>query len=314
MTTIRSSTYWRVVAWGLLAGLSVWTWMLDNSSELRRTAGVLVPSARDLVYRSSGRERLTLDVYRSDDSRWRARDHPRRPAVLAIHGGSWIGGSKSEYGRQVSRLADHGYVVFAVEYRLARPGSPSWPAVLDDLREAVRWVRSHADDWQVDPARIVALGSSAGGHLAQLLGTESIDSTSGGISSRVQAVITFYGPSDLAELLASRSLKNDPLLLLVGANPPDGSHELREASPRSHVTVQTCPMLLIHGTDDAWVPPGQSRLMAERLSESGVIHRLILVEGARHGFEFQVGVPERRDLLPDLLAFLEDVWQARSQH
>ena len=98
-------------------------------------------------------------------------EQPRLPAVLAIHGGSWVGGSKSLYGPQLARLAKAGYVVFAADYRLARPGAPSWPEALDDLRAAVRWIRVHADEYHVDPERIVALGSSAGGCLALLLGS-----------------------------------------------------------------------------------------------------------------------------------------------
>ena len=99
----------------------------------------------------------------------------------------------------VVRLAQRGMVVFAIDYRLARPGSPSWPAVVDDLREAVRWVRRHSGEFGVDPGRIAVMGQSSGGHLASLLATLPDEPGPDGVSSRVQAVVSFYGPSDLPE-------------------------------------------------------------------------------------------------------------------
>jgi acetyl esterase/lipase len=234
--------------------------------------------------------------------------------VLAIHGGSWIGGSKSEYGPQVERLARHGYVVFVADYRLARPGLPSWPEVLDDLRESVRWIRLHADEYHVDPERIVAMGSSAGGHLAALLGTLPPTAEPNGVSCRVQAVVNLYGPSDLVELMAGRKLSNDPVRLLIGATLDEGLPRLRQASPMTHVTSDDAPMLLIHGSDDRWIPIEQSQRMAESLARAGVRHRLLAVPGARHGFELMVEFPEKRDLLPEILAFLENVWQVHSQN
>ena len=102
-------------------------------------------SDKDLVYRE-GHGHAKLDVYSPSALAIPGRSIAGRlPAVLAIHGGSWVGGSKSEYGPQVSRLARHGFVVFVADYRLARSGTPGWPEALDDLREAVRWIRMHAD-------------------------------------------------------------------------------------------------------------------------------------------------------------------------
>ena len=125
-----------------------------------------------------------------------------RPAVLVIHGGSWLGGSaaawRTDPSDMVVRLAQQGLVVFALDYRLARPDEPSWPAIVGDLREAVRWVRRHGDEFGVDPGRIVVLGISAGAHLAALLGVQSEERGTDSVSSRVQAVVSFYGPSDLA--------------------------------------------------------------------------------------------------------------------
>ena len=232
----------------------------------------------------------------------------RRPGVLVIHGGSWIGGSKSEYGPQFARLTEHGYVVFAADYKLARPGAPGWPDALDDLRGAVRWIRSHAEEFEVDQNRLTALGSGAGGHLAALLGTSPPESGPGETSARVQAVIDLYGPSDLAELVHRRGLANDPVSAFLGDTPGKNMARAAAASPINLVSAGDSPMLLIHGSDDSWVHLEQSKRLADALAGVGVRHRLIVVPGARHGFELMVGFPEPRDLLPDVLAFLETVW------
>jgi acetyl esterase/lipase len=231
--------------------------------------------------------------------------------VVAIHGGSWTGGSKAEYGPQIARLARHGYAVIVPDYRLARPGEPSWPKALEDLREVVRWVRRHAGSYQLDPTRVVALGSGAGGHLAALLGTDPPELEPGGVSAGVQAVVDLYGPTDLAALLASRELEDDPIRRFLGAT---STENLAAASPVRHVTADDPPMLILHGQDDRWVPPDQSRALAESLASAGVQHRLIVLPGARQGFELKLGDPTNSDLLPEILAFLETVWQAGVRH
>jgi acetyl esterase/lipase len=232
--------------------------------------------------------------------------------LVAIHGGSWIGGSPRLYRidpeSTAARLARAGLVVVAPEYRLARPGAPSWPAVLVELREVVRWVRRHASELDVDPSRIAALGQSAGGQLAALLGTLPDQPGPDGVSARVNAVIDFYGPSDLARLVETRHLAHDPVRLFLGEQAANDPVALRDASPIEHVTNDDAPMLLLHGSDDAWVPPEQSARLAAALERAGVRHKLILIEGVRHGFEARVNTSPQRDLLSEILGFLRSVW------
>jgi acetyl esterase/lipase len=206
----------------------------------------------------------------------------------------------------IIRLARQGLVVVAVDYRLARPGAPSWPGVIDDLRAAVRWMRRHALELEIQPDRIVVLGQSSGAHLAVLLGTLPEELGPDGVSSRVQAVVSFYGPTDLAHLIRSRHLDHEPARTLLGKDEtPEADFH---ASPIRHLTKDDAPMLLLHGSDDRWVRPEQSARMAEALENAGVSHRLIVVDGARHGFEATVNYPVKCDLLPEILAFLENVW------
>jgi len=211
-----------------------------------------------------------------------------------------------------TQLAEQGYVVAAIDYRLSRPGRPSWPTNFEDCRAAVRWLRHHAGDYQVDPNRLVALGVSAGGHLATLLGTSSeapLDSASSTeTSARVQAVVDFYGPIDLEGKFASRPLPATPVGLMLGDVRRSFPMRARAASPLTHLSADAPPMLLIHGRDDQLVPLEQSQILAVALERAGVPHRLIELDHATHGFGFHVA---QRSLLPEILAFLDSVWNVK---
>lgn len=235
------------------------------------------------------------------------------PVVLLIHGGSWSGGSKSMYEgdpwRNATRLTRHGLAVIAVDYTLARPGEPSWPVALRELREAVRWTRRNAARFGLDASRVAVMGQGAGAHLAMLLGTSADETEVGDDSTKVQAVISMYGPSDLTRLSETRQPEREPGRTFVGgATPAETRERLHRASPLSSVRKSTSPMLIIHGTDDRWVPLEHSRLMADALRAYEIRTRLIEVEGARHGFETIVESPRRIDLLPEIVAFLDNVW------
>ena len=120
-----------------------------------------------------------------------------------------------------------------------------------------------------------------------------------------------YGPTDLPDLVIRRHLSSDPVKKLLGEDSPDWLSRARAASPLEHVSPDDSPTLLAHGSDDRWVPLDQSQRMAKSLSQAGVPDRLIVVPGARHGFELLIEYPETRDLLPEILAFLDFVWQVQ---
>ncbi len=151
---VATSRAARATAWlGLLA---VTGWLVRAEiSRPERPEGVTIVG--NIVYRESGGRRPRLDVYvpttASPTAGW--------PVLLAIHGGGWRGGDRSDYGRALAPLARQGYAVVAIDYRLSRPGSPSWPENLDDVRAARRWIDAHASEFGFDRRRVAAIGASA---------------------------------------------------------------------------------------------------------------------------------------------------------
>lgn len=307
----------RAIAWLVLLGATA---VLVRAEAHRASLPETVSAHLDIVYRSIAGREVRLDVYLP------TAPGPRvgRPAVVAIHGGGWRGGSKRDLKPMAIQLAERGYVVVAIDYLLSRPGRPSWPTNFEDTQEAIRWVRRHAADYGINSGQIAALGVSAGGHLAALLGTHpdspvdpdahdrSHTQASGSlsdVSARVQAVVDFYGPADLAAPQSSLTLPSTPVSLLIGGTFEDMAGRLEAASPVTHVSSDDPPMLLIHGRDDRLVPLDQSRAFASRLDKAGVVHRLIEVDDAAHGFGFHV---PNRNLLPEILAFLDSVWNSRA--
>ncbi len=298
-----SRTIGQVILWIGLVGLNgALLWSRDP--HLAQTTIEGVHTETRLIVLPGGR--IAVEILRP---RQTAQDLPRgpRPALLLIHGGSWRGGSAALGTRGVEstaeRLAQAGIVVVAVDYTLARPGAPSWPMVMRDLRSTLRWIRREARTLDVDPDRIGVLGFGAGGHLAALLGTMP-DELDQGVSSKPGVVVDFYGPTDLAGLERDRNLEHDPIAVFLGAG------DRHVASPLEHVSADDPPHLILHGTADLWTPIEQSQRLAARLEGLGVRVRLIEVQGARHGFEAGVEFPRHLDLLPEILAFLKSVWNA----
>lgn len=247
---------------------------------------------REVVYRDVPGDRQVLDLLLPPGppppGGW--------PVVVAIHGGGWRKFSKEQYEPTVAPLARLGFVVAVPNYRLSRPAAPSWPINFAEVRDAVRWVRGHAGAIGADPGRIAAMGESAGGHLAAMLGTDLEASTT---SARVQAVVDFYGPSDLAALVASSRAAAGPIRQFLGATPAQAPALYAAASPVAHVSPGDPPFLIVQGSADTVVTPSQSRELSARLTWAGVWNRLVIVPGAAHGFGL------RRGLLGEVAAFLK---------
>ncbi|WP_161974522.1 alpha/beta hydrolase [Piscinibacter terrae] len=215
-----------------------------------------------------------------------------RPVALLIHGGGWVAGSRSEFGDMARWLAQQGMVPIAIDYRFVTQAT--WPAQADDVERAVWWLRENAQALHADPSRVVAIGGSAGGHLAAWLGTTDHPSPKG-TPSRVNAVVSMWGPWDLTATNVREDGKNMIAALM-------GSRPAQEASPLYRIDARTAPTMLIHGTRDELVPPDQSTHACEVLRAAKVECDLLLLEGEGHGLTSKN--PDLRPVIERLSAFL----------
>jgi acetyl esterase/lipase len=239
---------------------------------------------------------LHLDIYQPAE-----RGAAAAPAVLLIHGGGWTSLDKSTMRRMGQFLASFGFVTFAADYRLFEGTQNRWPAQLDDMQRAVRWIRENAAKYGVNPDHVGAFGHSAGAQLAALLGMEETrdnsDPALAKYSSRVQAVVDVSGPSDFTD-------EKDPdgsafLTSLFGVDYAKHPAVWREASPVFHVFKDNAPFLIVHGTHDESVSISQAQELFEKLQAAGVPVSFVKVDD---GHTFQT--PEaKRQLAVETLAF-----------
>jgi len=269
---------------------------------LLATAGALalaqpaVTVKENVPYGSVNGTELRLDVY--EPAAHGAETHP---AVVLIHGGGWTSLDKSTMHGMGEFLARFGFVAFAVDYRLFKDGENRWPAQLDDVQRAVRWVRANAATYGVNSERVGAFGHSAGAQLAALLGMENTrdnsDATLARYSSKVQAVVDVSGPTDFT---TDHDADGDPFLTnFLGADLAKHPEVWREASPVFHVSKDDAPFLIVHGTHDDSVPIAQAQELFEKLKAAGVMASFVKVDGG-HTFET---ADAKRQLAVETLAF-----------
>jgi acetyl esterase/lipase len=227
----------------------------------------------DVTYCTTDTSPQKMDIYFPDPGgRW--------PALVYVHGGSWMHGDKAEAVMFARGMTAQGYIVVSINYRLYPAGK--FPNMIEDVKCAIRSLRAHASEYRLDPEHIAAIGPSAGGHLVSLLGTS--DESAGwdvgeylDQSSRVQAVVAMAPVTDL-----SRNFPNVDIETMkrVGF----GEHNVAQASPITHVTADDPPFLLIHGERDTLVPYEQSQLMYDRLVQTNIPAQLVIVKNASHSF------------------------------
>ncbi len=222
------------------------------------------------------------------------------PAAIIVHGGSWKNGDKTTYIKPLKPLlSDAGYAWFSIDYRLAP--AYTFPANMNDVENAVKWVKANARKYHVDKKRLVLIGESAGGHLVAMVGAQNKPESS------VAAVVDFYGPNNLSLL---------PQFLKA---PPDGVRELlnitewndqskkllADASPQAFVHKGIPPFLFIHGTADMLVPPTFSPMMCEAIKKVDGTCEVVNVPGGVHGMENWEGKPGQTDWKPIMTAWLD---------
>jgi acetyl esterase/lipase len=237
----------------------------------------------DVVCGRGGNEVLKVDLYAP-----RNRPGPL-PAIVLIHGGGWYAGSKDDCRGLARGFAEQGYVAITAGYRLAPANR--FPAQLEDVKCAVRWLRADPERCHVDPDHIGVLGMSAGGHLALLLGlTDPRDGFEGDggypeQSSKVQAVVNLMGPTDLARPgwpAATEKMLAD----LLGGGRDRIPAAYWTASPMAYVRPNAPPVLTIHGTMDALVPYEQAQLFHAALLQAGVPAQLEPMQNKGHAVDW----------------------------
>lgn len=249
-----------------------------------------------IVYADDGDRALKLTLRLPDDS-----GTELRPAVLLVHGGAWLFGTRHQLHWYGKRLAENGYVTAAISYRMM-PDYP-FPACLHDAKAAVRWLRLHAKEYRIDPNRIAVLGNSAGGHIAAMLAaTRPEDNLEGtqnlGASSAVQAAIVMYGVTDLSYYKNPRGyiglggLAKTFMKSFVGTDAKGKTDPYAAGSPDTYVHEGMCPVLLVHGTKDHQVPYRQSVAFSDRLDAVHVSEQFITVP---YGHAFDFFHPKARD-------------------
>ena len=244
---------------------------------------------RGVVFGTGGDIPLKLDLCRP------AKGTKPYPVVVCIHGGAWETGDRSGHSGTIANLARAGYFAVSVDYRLAP--KYRWPAQIEDVKCAIRFLRSKAKEWDLDPDRFATLGDSAGGHLALMAGLADGFEGKGGhaeFSSKVQAVVNYYGPTDFIHYPSSASgddiLKNSlgkdgkgVIADLLGTSDPMAA-VTKGASPITYVAKTSPPVLTMHGTADPLVPAEQAMALHTALEKAGAVHRLELFSGAGHGW------------------------------
>jgi len=240
---------------------------------------------RDIEYIPGGHERQKLDLYLPRE----ADPSGKRPLLVWVHGGAWLGGSKDR--PPALRFVDQGYVVASINYRLSQHAI--FPAQIEDCKAAIRWLRANASRYGYDPNRIGVWGASAGGHLVALLGAtgdvkEFDVGPNAGVSSRVQAVCDFFGPTDFTKMSSFPStMKHDapdsPESKLIGGPIQENKDKVRRANPITYVTKDDPPFLIVHGDKDPLVPHNQSEILLDALQKTGVEATLYTVPGGGHG-------------------------------
>ncbi len=245
----------------------------------------------DVPYIKDGDPAQRLDVYYPE-----TKPQQPQPLIVHFHGGGWMGGNK--FPCDVRMMTAHGYTVASIEYRFSQKAK--FPAQIQDCQAAIRWLRSNASQYSIDPKKVGVIGGSAGGHLSALVGVTGdkkvFDPIGGNAeqSDAVQCVCDIFGPKNFASVMEQAekdtNVKNifkfntpsDPYSELIGANLSDAK-KTAAVSPITYVDKNSPPTLILHGTHDALVPFAQSEEFEAAMKKNGVPVWLQKFPRAGHG-------------------------------
>ena len=250
--------------------------LLNLSKQIEAHDAIVIRSLKYVTYQDTS---LTLDYYPAGV--------PNRPCVIVIHGGSWSSGDSKQLPELNSILAWNGYNVAAINYRLA----PKWqtPAPVEDVTNAIKYLKQYAAELHIDTSKFVLLGRSAGAQIALLAAYTLHDKS-------IKAVVDFYGPADM---VWGYSIPSNPLVMdsrKVMVNYIGGTYEkvpqkYAACSPIEFVDRQSPPTLILHGENDVLVAYEHSRRLSGKLQQNGIKHYWLKLPWATHGFDFTLNGP-----------------------
>lgn len=238
---------------------------------------------RDVTYATVDGSELKLDLYLPPKQ--------TQPLIVWVHGGAWRAGSKKDM--PLAKFVAAGYPVASVDYRLSPVAK--FPAQVHDIKAAIRYLRGRHTELKIDAKRIVVAGNSAGGHLAALVGVtnghaelEGKVGDFGNQDSAVQAIVSFYGMSNLTSILGQSTpfglnVRVPALELLLGGQPDDKPELARLASPVFHVDVNDPPLLALHGDQDPQAPINQAHELDGKYQALKLRSQLVVLHGSKHG-------------------------------
>lgn len=294
----------RWLRWGACAALAatLHAQTAEEQSSLPNSLPAGVKALWNVPYVTDGHERQKLDLFLPV-----APSASPRPVIVRIHGGAWRHGDKSTQ-QSIAKYVSRGYAAAAINYRYSQQAI--FPAQIEDCKAAIRWLRAHAAEYGIDPDRIGVWGTSAGGHLAALLGTtggvEDFDTGENlQFPSNVQAVVDCYGPTDLVAAAKTpgfekRAAANSSASQLLGGPILEKAELAAKANPIAYISKNTPPFLILHGDGDPLVPLNQSELLAAALRQAGADPLFLIVKGGAHGGE-AFKAQEYTKVIPDFL-------------
>jgi acetyl esterase/lipase len=249
---------------------------------------------RDVAYATVDGKILALDLHLPDAK--------SPPLVIYVHGGAWQDGNKSQYP---AFLVEQGFAVASLDFRSSREAP--FPADVHDIKAGIRFLRAKAQDYGYRTERIAIVGASSGGHLAALVGVTNGDADLEGTegehrdqSSGVQAIVSFFGASNLTTILAQSTpsglqMRAPALEKLFGGTPEQNPRLARLASPVFHVDRRDPPLFLLHGDQDAQMPINQMHELDGAYAAAGLKAQTLVLHGVGHdGGPFFQGEPARK--------------------
>ncbi len=290
---------------GVLLAVSIGALLMSASAPRAVAAGVAaeqekIEIQKDIVYGKSPQQELKLNLALPQ----RASVDDKRPCILVIHGGGWRGGNKDQHNNIIEEFARRGYVSATIGYRLVP--TAQFPAQVNDVKCAVRFLRENATKYGIDADHIGAIGFSAGAHLSMMLAVcdekDGLEGDGGHAdqSSKIHAAVSYFGPTDMArdDLPAAVT----PIIKdFLGEGPSKTSEVCKKASPITYVTKGDAPMLLFQGTSDPLVPYTQALAMADAMAKAQIPGRVEVIMNAGHGW----GDPELHRTAEASFAFFE---------